>query len=1728
MTVEQFGKALNASGLMTADDVKSFWNGIPADARPKTDADFGKLLVDKSLLTPFQVAEIIAGRGARLVMGDYTIAAQIGAGGMGQVYKANHRRMKRTVALKVMSSAAMQDEAAVKRFQREVHAAAKLEHPNIVTAYDSGESGNVKYLVMQFVDGGDLSDLVKKGGRLPIEQAVGYVIQAARGLAFAHGEGVIHRDIKPANLLLDKKGVVKILDMGLARFEDGGDGLTATEQVMGTVDYMSPEQAANTKGCDGRADIYSLGCTLWFLLTGKKLYEADTLIARLMLHRDGPLPSLVKERDDAPWPLEQALHKMIAKRVQDRFQSMDEAIAALAPYGGNSAGSSGGGSSPSISQNADLASFMQAMGTGGGTRTNISATQVKPATSANVDATAQFTSPEVGTDPKSQILPKSATTPKPQSTKMKTKSGGNKTKLIAAGAIGALLLLAGIIVKIRDKDGNVVAEVNAPTGTSAEVITNSKPTATDFTPLAPKSDATPSFVATSQIPAKLATFSGPRWPYDPPDGRDYVWGEPENLGATINSEKGDLTPAVSGDGLRLIYERNGKVYEARRSAIEQPFGDLKPLDEIFAKGDLDRPRGLYVSPDGLYLSSRPKSSSASDDYHLYVARRSDRNAPWGAAVRVEGIADNSYRMAITADRQTAYFDSLRREISGGRRIFATVRKSPAATFEAPTLVELDYALLGSAEYPHLMPDDRTLVLRRGWSNETGERFAWARRDDSGKWTTQLFERLGSDPTDQKPSLTADGRTMFYESRRSGGSGDSDIWVTRRVPKSGASSQPSFTASAATPAAVRWPLAPSKPEDIRWALELQAKVTLRSESFGGTAAERVISKPEEIPSGSATIVGVEIHPIDRQTTDADLERIATLVDLETFVFGNQKGAISATSAGLRKLAALANLRRLDVHHCKNYAAGASEILKAMPRLVYLYPPHSTAAAEEWIGVAATLPSIRELYLFRCDVTDAGFAPLAKMPQLAVLDVRDNSKLTQPAIERFAAAVPGCRITWGTTNERKVMEPRTPPTASNTAPAPAAVRWPLAATRPEEIAWLRSLNARVVLRNGTAGDRPVPSADPFPPGSWTVVGIELHRDSGPEIDDKALGRIAALTDLEMLRGDFPVSSTKVTREGFQQFKSLVNLRELQLGRFCPSDSDPGVLAAFPQLEILKLMNKPLEGWERHVPQTVSDLSLYNTDDAKLEKLGVRPQIRHLQFRGYYNGHPQRLAAAKPFIAANPWCRVTFVGLDGSNDKQLIVEPTAPPPIAITTGDDATERRVALWLFDLGMKIRIYVDGISVELKPGDALPRGSFHLERTTSQGKEQGNIDDAPLRLADLRRLPKFTGGYFFRIGSDAWAEAFSGIPEVTLVNAFGSDLTRVGLAHLARLPKLDYINLDNCRAVDAAGLAALAKSSSLRTLRLDKNHFASGGYDLADVQKLQDALPNCEIKFAGNDSAIPGLVMPKSSATEAGKLFMHDPAFAQWLQETKSKAAPEQLAAVSKKLMELHPGFDGKLLDSKRKQAPIVEAGMVTKLSVQGSAITDLSPLKALTGLKELSLRGPSGGAGRITDLSPLEGLPLVLLDLFQGGGHVTDLSPLRGMQLEYLACRDLRGLADITPLAGMPLKHLDLYATKVVNLTPVKGMPLETLVLAKEVSDISALRGLPLTHLECHSISDLAPLKGMPLNALCCDVAKISDYTPLYEFTGLTTLRVFSVKDSAAVKAALQKALPNCKLEVK
>ncbi|MGY8771548.1 MAG: protein kinase domain-containing protein, partial [Pirellulales bacterium] len=289
-------------------------------------------LLETETLTRFQVTAIANGKTKGLTLGNYIILDKIGEGGMGVVFKARHKRMDRIVALKVLPRESKKNKAVIDRFLREAQTAAKLTHPNIVATYDSDEAEDYHFIVMEYIKGSDLRARVKRRGPLSVSRAVDYVTQVARGLEYAHNEGIIHRDIKPANLLLDDQGTIKILDMGLARIEDpeaDQSDLTHHGATMGTVDYMPPEQAIDTKSVDRRADLYSLGCTLYFLLTGKPPFKGETMLVKMLGHREKSPPNLIRRRKDVPQQLNVIYQKLLAKSPDNRYQSAGELITAL-------------------------------------------------------------------------------------------------------------------------------------------------------------------------------------------------------------------------------------------------------------------------------------------------------------------------------------------------------------------------------------------------------------------------------------------------------------------------------------------------------------------------------------------------------------------------------------------------------------------------------------------------------------------------------------------------------------------------------------------------------------------------------------------------------------------------------------------------------------------------------------------------------------------------------------------------------------------------------------------------------------------------------------------------------------------------------------------------------------------------------------------------------------------------------------------------------------------------------------------------------------------------------------------------------------------------------------------------------------------------------------------------------------------------------------------------------
>lgn len=338
LTGERFLDVLRQSNLVAEEQLGAALlqyeaaRGKPALSDAQALSDF---LVEKQLITTWQTRMLLEGRHRGFFLGNYKLLSHLGSGGMSSVYLAEHKHMKQRRAVKVLPRNRVNDSSYLARFYREARAAAALDHPNIVRAYDVDNDGDNHYLVMEFVEGRDLQQLVQRDGPPPYEEAIDYVSQAARGLAHAHEVGLIHRDIKPANLLVDQRGTVKVLDMGLARFNDDAQAsLTVAheENVLGTADYLAPEQALNSHSVDHRADIYSLGCTLYFLLTGHPPFPEGTLAQRLLKHQTTQPPSILIDRPDCPQALVDVCSRMMAKNADERFQTafdVEDALAAL-------------------------------------------------------------------------------------------------------------------------------------------------------------------------------------------------------------------------------------------------------------------------------------------------------------------------------------------------------------------------------------------------------------------------------------------------------------------------------------------------------------------------------------------------------------------------------------------------------------------------------------------------------------------------------------------------------------------------------------------------------------------------------------------------------------------------------------------------------------------------------------------------------------------------------------------------------------------------------------------------------------------------------------------------------------------------------------------------------------------------------------------------------------------------------------------------------------------------------------------------------------------------------------------------------------------------------------------------------------------------------------------------------------------------------------------------------
>lgn len=340
-TFDHFIEIVRKSGLVDEVRLGAALEQYQSEGGEEQPTPLATKLLRDGLITTFQAKQLLQGRWRRFIISHkYKVLDLLGQGGMGAVYLCEHTMMRRLVALKVLPEEKLEQPGALERFQREARAVATLDHPNIVHAYDMDRDENMHFMVMEYVDGLSFEVLVNKlykGAGIDPVRAAHYVAQAAMGLQHAYESNWVHRDIKPANVLLDRQGLIKILDMGLSRLYAGDDEEQLTRKydggsVLGTADYIAPEQALNVSAVDIRADIYSLGATFYFMLAGRPPFEKGTVTQKLMYHQTREPDALTSLRRDIPPELERVVRTMMAKNADERYSSPAAVVEALAPW----------------------------------------------------------------------------------------------------------------------------------------------------------------------------------------------------------------------------------------------------------------------------------------------------------------------------------------------------------------------------------------------------------------------------------------------------------------------------------------------------------------------------------------------------------------------------------------------------------------------------------------------------------------------------------------------------------------------------------------------------------------------------------------------------------------------------------------------------------------------------------------------------------------------------------------------------------------------------------------------------------------------------------------------------------------------------------------------------------------------------------------------------------------------------------------------------------------------------------------------------------------------------------------------------------------------------------------------------------------------------------------------------------------------------------------------------
>ena len=748
-------------------------------------------------------------------LGEYEILGFLGAGGMGTVYAARHRKLDKRVALKILPERRLWDRQAVARFEREMRAVGKLEHPHLVTAYDAGEIDGTHYLAMQLVEGCDTAQLAARLGSLRSVDACEIARQAALGLHAAHSQHLVHRDVKPSNLMLSPDGIVKVLDLGLARLTtDVAEPvqISTPGKVMGTLDYMAPEQCDDCHAVDLRADIYGLGATLYKLLCGKAPLEGDqptTTLQKLRTLANGRILSLRVHRPDLPAALIQYVDTMLSKEPADRPGSAAEVADRMSEF----------------AMSSDLRTL---------------ASQVNSATERSM-ATVSGYGRTITEGPAGKIPARQASVDSAVSADVQKKRSNIRFPLrIAVGllSVAGLLALAEIVIQMdkgtltitgdgvtveqlkdagvrliqkstqqtydlkigsdRLKTGAYVIEVTQqPTGLefSATEFTIARGTPQEVTvsfkpsePLPTSADADLNQLAnhiTDPIIRSLVGLSS-----------EWTWTEPKMLTNGVNAGGDEQQPHLSGDGLRLWFqsgrgEKPGhELYFTERASVDDAFRVPELLPAPFNVRDETCPSLTADELDMVFVSDRPGTVG---HYDLFEARRASTEKPWDEPVNLGPHINTQamdFSLAISGDGLILIFSSNGRGGHGlkehGTELFECRRESRDVPFGNPVNLGATVNSWTAESGGWLSSDARMLVFRssRGRPAVESQLYLTTRPtvDQPFHKPLPLVTPFNSQTRESGFAMNADLSIAIIATHRPGGSGGCDLWITQRVRK----------------------------------------------------------------------------------------------------------------------------------------------------------------------------------------------------------------------------------------------------------------------------------------------------------------------------------------------------------------------------------------------------------------------------------------------------------------------------------------------------------------------------------------------------------------------------------------------------------------------------------------------------------------------------------------------------------------------------------------------------------------------------------------------------------------------------------------------------------------------------------------------------------------------------------------------------------------------------------